>query len=722
MPGGAINIIIGGNAQQLAQAAGQAKTSLEGIGSAANVAAAGLQRLPSEIVPAGRGLGNMARDAQAAGSALKAIPPAAGPAGRGIGSVGAAAASSASGLTASAAAANAATAAFKRTQVGANSAGFALTNVGRVAQDLPFGFIGIQNNLNPLLESFQRLRAETGSNRAALKALGSSLTGVGGIGLALSIVSSAIVIFQNGISGFNKKTKEAKESSDELAKSIRSIALIQGEAVAGVQGQIAQVSALARVVSDSNKPYDERKRALQELKEVNKAYFGDLQLEDAATGKLTATIQEYTKALINNAIQKTFVDEIAQIAKKIAENDEAISKSRDRLGRSTSDLAKAEANLNNNSGINARTGDVSTAAAKADEARREAIANLADAQNGLNVLNDTSTRLTEQKLLLENRVNAAVAEGLKFKRLQNDGTEKETDALKARIAALKEIQGLGGLDRSQQILLAQLEVQLVKRDGVKLGFTQEEIQQQIDAIIEKAFPVKTFNFKLEKILLEPKTVDVASNIDVAGGILKDNKIPLNAFDALIEALRKAAEVAKGKAEEIAIDIKSFLASTLASAFESIGEGIANAFQGGGLQGVIGPLIATIGEAITALGKAAIQAGVAALLLKKTLNAFIVKNPALVIAAGITAVALGTAIKNQFNNTKVPGFADGVTNFSGGAALVGERGPEIVTLPIGSNVIPNNPFAGINNIRLVSEIRGEDIYLSNRRVSGRRGRM
>ena len=28
-----------------------------------------------------------------------------------------------------------------------NSAAFALTNVGRVAQDLPFGFMGIQNNL-----------------------------------------------------------------------------------------------------------------------------------------------------------------------------------------------------------------------------------------------------------------------------------------------------------------------------------------------------------------------------------------------------------------------------------------------------------------------------------------------------------------------------------------------------------------------------------------------
>ena len=36
---------------------------------------------------------------------------------------------------------------------------------------------------------------------------------------------------------------------------------------------------------------------------------------------------------------------------------------------------------------------------------------------------------------------------------------------------------------------------------------------------------------------------------------------------------------------------------------------------------------------------------------------------------------------------LPGFASGVTNFRGGAAIVGERGPELVNLPRGSSVIP-----------------------------------
>jgi hypothetical protein len=45
---------------------------------------------------------------------------------------------------------------------------------------------------------------------------------------------------------------------------------------------------------------------------------------------------------------------------------------------------------------------------------------------------------------------------------------------------------------------------------------------------------------------------------------------------------------------------------------------------------------------------------------------------------------------------IPGFATGVQNFSGGLAVVGERGPELVNLPRGSDVIPNNQISGSTN--------------------------
>ena len=41
---------------------------------------------------------------------------------------------------------------------------------------------------------------------------------------------------------------------------------------------------------------------------------------------------------------------------------------------------------------------------------------------------------------------------------------------------------------------------------------------------------------------------------------------------------------------------------------------------------------------------------------------------------------------------IPGFATGVQNFGGGLAVVGERGPELVNLPRGSDVIPNGQMS------------------------------
>jgi hypothetical protein len=81
----------------------------------------------------------------------------------------------------------------------------------------------------------------------------------------------------------------------------------------------------------------------------------------------------------------------------------------------------------------------------------------------------------------------------------------------------------------------------------------------------------------------------------------------------------------------------------------------------------------------------------ALAVTKTLAT--VPPPVSFVLAGITA-ALGAAQTALIAAKPIPQFAQG-TNFApGGAALVGERGPELVNLPQGSRVIPNNE---VNNV-------------------------
>ncbi len=98
---------------------------------------------------------------------------------------------------------------FNKLSASANQANLTLVNVGRVAQDLPFGFLGIANNLNPLVESFKALKDEAKLAGTSVKSqLLASLKGFGGVGLAISAVSAALSFASVGLQYWNRNTKE----------------------------------------------------------------------------------------------------------------------------------------------------------------------------------------------------------------------------------------------------------------------------------------------------------------------------------------------------------------------------------------------------------------------------------------------------------------------------------------------------------------------------------
>lgn len=58
------------------------------------------------------------------------------------------------------------------------------------------------------------------------------------------------------------------------------------------------------------------------------------------------------------------------------------------------------------------------------------------------------------------------------------------------------------------------------------------------------------------------------------------------------------------------------------------------------------------------------------------------------------------VKGALHSAHIPGFAGGVQNFSGGLALVGEKGPELVNLPRGASVYTNSQSREMVNSRSV----------------------
>lgn len=659
---------------------------------AATQAAIGLGNAFNTVVSAGTGLNRLSPAIKPVIDNLKLVPPAA----------------------------NAAASSLNRMKGAAGAGSVALTDFSRIVQDAPFGIVSIGNNITQFSDSLGRLRAQTGSVGGALKALGGSLLGPGGLGIAISLITTALTFasvgfgaWTRGLSGAKKAADDAKKSLEDFLQSLKTTDEVAKSAEGGVQGQVAQVQALARVVNDTNKAYEVRNRALQELQQTNKSYFGTLKLEDAATGALTQKVNEYTKALVAQSVVKGFTDEIGRLSKELFTQGLTTDKLRTKLGQLRNELAKAPETV-----INPRTGDL-----KENPALKRLRNEIEETTDAFNKQRDAQEKIATSRAQFISSLKKANEEALKFADISGTTTQnnkKEADALKKRIDALKELKDTIGLSTQQQREFVQLQIQLLQRDGVKLNFTPQEVKDQIDELLRTRFGREVQPSPITvPIIVQPKPV-----IDVAGAVLPGGIIPPNAFDGVINAVRKGAENAKQKIGEVSIDLKQFLQSSMVDAFSAIGEGIGEAFSGGGFDSIINSFLQAIGAAISALGKAAIAAGTAALLLKTTIEKFIISNPALIIAAGVAAVAIGKVIQNSFKSTKVPGFATGVTSFIGGTALVGENGPELVRLPGGSDVIPNSrigDFTG-NVFIATSVLRGEDIYTSYNRARGRRGRI
>jgi len=634
---------------------------------------------------------------------------------------------------------------------GANQAAAALTNLGRVAQDAPFGFVGISNNLNPLLESFQRLRAETGSASGALKALGASLLGGGGLGLALSLATAAVTFatagfgaWTRGLTGSSQATQEAKKEAKELAKALKDVELTRGEATASVEGQITTVTALAAVVSDGNKPYRDRKRALEELKDINKSYFGDLKLEDALTGKLATTVSQYTEALINSAVQKAFADEIANVAKQIAKADNDILKSKNKIAEAQKGVTDSENKLGD--AINRRivNESQSTRIINLTDNLKSAKSKLADTEDELTAKNSTRNQLIEQETLLRKNLNDAVEAGLKFKDLDTKGDQKIEDALKKRLEALEKIKA-ATKDATQlvgiQEAIFELQVKIAIRDQGKNKLSKAELDQQIlgfknelndaftkQAIELEAIPKVRFT---QVVLADINQKDISSVIAKAAGFDKKITIPTqfeidlklfgkgfadkrqairNQFAAVIDSIANGVQEAAVQGAEV-------VGAAFAGLFS--GEGVSStlAKSAQGLLGIVGGILQQVGKEIIVTSN-----------LVKALKAALKKlfapgGEAIGIAVGLALVATGALLKNfKFD---VPKLAQGGIATSPTLGIFGEAGKEaIIPLDKLPDMIGRLSMNTNSNIALAPTIRISltDLELGLERVRSSRRRL
>ena len=527
---------------------------------------------------------------------------------------------------------------LKKLVPGADRANQSMVNLSRVVQDAPYGFIGIANNIDPLLQSFTALKASTGSTGGALKALGSSLLGGGGLALGVSLVTSALVVFGDKLWGTSKKAKESADELERVKKVISEVSRTSGEvritASGNVEEEIAKVNVLSKVVQDQTKSYKERNNALEQLKSINKNYFGDLTLESNSLATLTSRVEDYKNALISAAVVKEFSSDIAKTAVEISKASNKyneLSNEVETIGKKLRATTKFQtesisAGSGNTVRVQTQTKEYTNLALQLDKAN-EALANQGDLLAQLDTVSSAS----------RSGLAKAIEATLKLKPLSVSGTKVSADKLdfEAQFASVK-------------MLGKPIEI-----EGALLSFKNAEFGTDLLKKAEYEFSDRLKS--MEKLVIKP---DIKLSPDVKS--LEDIKKELTSLQQGFTQLGQA--------------IASVVTPALDEMVNNIGKGM-NAFQ-------------AFGQMIVSIFKNVVTKLIQTAILSAIISA---------ISGGVGNVAKGglsfiQAFKGAFGGFKALGGPVG----AGRSYIVGERGPELFTPGVSGNIIPNGRLGSVGS--------------------------
>lgn len=594
-------------------------------------------------------------------------------------------------------------AALQKLPQAANQSTQALTNLGRVVQDAPFGFLGIANNLNPLLESFQRLKATTGTTGGALKALGSSLLGAGGLGFALSIVSSALIVFGDRLFGSSKKAKEAEDAIESLASKLA--------------GQAATLTTLVGIIQNVNSSYQDKTDALKAINQEYDIYLKSLGIEEVTANNVAVAYERIVDAMLRQAVVKGIQDEIAksveETAKKIVQLQ--IAQEKQRLAdeeRNKGTKAAAARERERAQAIEFTRGAIESyskgardgviAQQRFNNEQQTAIANAINYDERIQALKDSMLSGLSPLLNLTTKfgdLNIKLIEHKnKIKKLPDEYDELEL-SFRRTFAALKAAaEGFAGtafenfgkiIEKDQKI---RIKIRLDFSNGAGAAF--DDFTKQIPVI----------------------STQLQKEVD---RLTKNNPILLEA-DANLKL-----RIAKDKA--IAENIKNFndaVQGSIVGAAEGLAESFGDIVSGN--QNIGKAIIGTIASLISQIGKALVAYGV----VKKGIDQ-ILKNPLIpggfAIGLGLAAIAAASLLKS------VAGRALGGPVRKGQPYVVGEAGRELFIPDTGGRIVSNTELAGMGRgrvqaggmaVEVVGQLllRGQDLVASLANANRSQGRL
>lgn len=600
-------------------------------------------------------------------------------------------------------------------------AGDALRDLGRIAQDAPYGFIGIQNNLNPMLESFERLRKESGSTKDAFKALASGLMGVGGIGFALSLAGSALLLYNQYTQSAEKRAEahakaveKQKNALNEFVDALNGVdrAQVKGEITA--QKELKSLDQLYFASRNLNLPMKERIRAGEELLKQYPDTFKNFTAEEIALGKAATAYKQLAKDILETARAQARLEIAVDNEKVLIQNrrqDLDVQKS---LNKETKELIRLRKIVESQSFRSGGDG-VSAAQSRLIEQTQKVF----DLEEKSAKLRSQRIQITKENINLD-KASVKVLEDAQSVTPIIPANQKKVREETDKIAEIyknldNELKNKGFLESNVDKVLGDI----AAYDTAIKALTKEGIDPASERIANLRKEQEKLVASLKQIasLTKQVTSAVSTTLPTSApeltlgsvNITNDKKFKYSdGSEGVIKGLTEAEKAAaKTRAEydklNESIDalVKATISSGLGDLFMSVGEAFAsgaNVFEAAG-----DSILKTFGGFLSKFGDLLIEYGAAALIKAKLdLTAFIpgagIFTAPAAIAAGIALKIAAGAINGLVNgkntgesktSSKPRGYAAGGLNLPAGLALVGERGPELINLPTGADVYNNN---------------------------------
>jgi len=407
----------------------------------------------------------------------------------------------------------------------AGSAGATVTEFGRTIGDLPFGLIGITNNIQQLSQNFVDLQNKSGGTKGALEAIKATIMGPAGFVVAINIVTSALLYF----------TRQ-KENATKKAEDFNEALLLEKDSLI----------ALNQLYKDGAENIENRARVMGALAAADEKYSEALDAIGVNEEKRAKLTKDYIRdrQLLNGAEEKR---------NQISTDQEDILKRQLMTDQEIADEYERIRNLTDPDGISIENSLLEAKIKKNDELK-DVLGQLADATIDVDAA---------QKQLNE---TLGVSEIDKF-------LEKEKDFVKERqkTLALLGLEGSAAIQKEIDLLnndyneaLEQYGVNSVQASEAKLALDKKRLDLEValydeeqDRIEKGAKKEKERNDKLDEEEEKRKDALAKLNKNYLDGL--ETQFDISGFKRLEQQERQAVAEAKalGASEETLLNIRKY---------------------------------------------------------------------------------------------------------------------------------------------------------------------